>query len=751
MKFWRSLSYLTSIPLLLAPSGISRSAFSQPIVSEVNGTETIVRSDGGIFTIEGGILSGDGGNLFHSFERFGLDAGQSANFLSDPSIHNILGRVIGGDPSIINGLIQVTGGNSNLFLMNPAGMVFGNNASVNIPGDFTATTATGIGFGGNSWFNAFGSNDYHSLVGNPNQFAFDLSQPGSLINAGNLNATRGDLALLGGSILNTGKLAASGNINIVAVSGTSLVRISQPGTILALELPSDRIPPDFSALDIPALLTTPAVQNATQIAPTDIENAEFPLNLGDVSIAGEITGKTVNLAAINRVRVAPADVPWVRTGDGTDSAPTVTLFSEDLDAPADYVFIDATVENYQDLLYGGRSGTISVVVTPEEHGIAKVAKTLSHGTEVEEVHIIAEGNAGNFWLGQDFVSAKNIDEYREQLQAWGQFLGEKADILLYSCLTALGEVGEGFIETIAAETGADVAASTNLTGNPALGGDWVLEASTGNIEASLAFTEETVNEFQDTLAVITVDSGGDVVASDGDVTLREAIEAANGNSDVFDVVGAGSYGNDEIRFSGVTEVNLTLGELAISDDLTITGGNTNVTVQRSFDPSTSDFRIFDVGGVTATFNNLTISNGRVHGSGARGGGIYSGVGSTVNLINSKVSSNTSTGISSEGGGIFTSSALNLINSEILNNSGTDGGGIAIFGGTTTIVNSTIAHNSNTSNAGGGIYIVSGTLDITNSTIAHNTANGSFAGGGGIYAAGVTVNIKNSTIARNTSN
>ncbi len=66
-------------------------------------------------------------------------------------IKNILARVTGGDASLINGLIQVSGGNSNLFLMNPAGIVFGANASLNVPAAFTATTATGIGIDSN-WF-----------------------------------------------------------------------------------------------------------------------------------------------------------------------------------------------------------------------------------------------------------------------------------------------------------------------------------------------------------------------------------------------------------------------------------------------------------------------------------------------------------------------------------------------------------------------------------------------------------------------
>jgi filamentous hemagglutinin family protein len=203
-------------------------------------------------------------NLFHSFTRFGLDSNQIANFLSKPQIQNILGRVTGGDASIINGLIQVTGGNSNLYLMNPAGIIFGSNASLNVPASFTATTATGIGFGGNHWFNAIANNDYQNLSGTPSQFAFDNSQPGSIINAGNLAVTEGkSLTLLGGSVINTGQLTApSGTITIAAVPGENLVRISQPGHLLSLEIEPPRsatgqmLP--MTPLDLPTLLTVGA-------------------------------------------------------------------------------------------------------------------------------------------------------------------------------------------------------------------------------------------------------------------------------------------------------------------------------------------------------------------------------------------------------------------------------------------------------------------------------------------------------------
>ncbi|MEQ8537757.1 MAG: CHAT domain-containing protein [Coleofasciculus sp. D1-CHI-01] len=243
--------------VILSPASLN----AQPITPAADETGTVVTPNGTQLDITGGRLSRDDANLFHSFEDFGLDAGQIANFLSNPKIRNIFGRVVGGDASIINGLIQVTNGNSNLFLMNPAGIVFGENARLNVPADFTATTATGIGFGEGNWFNAFGGNEYQDLVGNPSGFAFDLAQPGSVINAGNLAVTEGhNLTLMGGTVISTGELAVpGGNLTIAAVPGESLVRISQPGQLLSLEIApprdSEGILLPVAPLDLATLLT----------------------------------------------------------------------------------------------------------------------------------------------------------------------------------------------------------------------------------------------------------------------------------------------------------------------------------------------------------------------------------------------------------------------------------------------------------------------------------------------------------------
>ena len=123
--------------------------------------------------------------------------------------------------------------------MNPAGIIFGANAQLNVPADFTATTATGIGIADDSWFQAVGSNNYASLIGTPNTFNFGATgTPGAILNAGNLAVGEGqNLSLLGGTIISTGQLTApNGNITVAAVPGQNFVRVSQPGHLLSLDI-----------------------------------------------------------------------------------------------------------------------------------------------------------------------------------------------------------------------------------------------------------------------------------------------------------------------------------------------------------------------------------------------------------------------------------------------------------------------------------------------------------------------------------
>jgi filamentous hemagglutinin family protein len=330
-----TLPFTGAIPYGIAPLHALPRPQAQSITPAPDGTGTIVTPNGNRIDISGGQLSaGKGANLFHSFSQFGLNDNQIANFLSNPSILNIFGRVTGGNPSIINGLIQVTGGNSNLFLMNPAGIVFGRGASLNVPASFTATTATGIGFA-NGWFNATDSNGYARLNGTPSAFSFNTKTSGSLVNAGQLAVAEGqNLTLLGGTVVNTGTLSApGGNITVSAVPGENWLRLSQPGHLLSLEIQAPQTQKgaggsSITPLSLPELLTSGTggqvtglrVNNGGQVVMTG-SGIELPSGSGTAIVSGTLdassqqNGGTVQVLG-NQVGLTGANIDASGRNDG---------------------------------------------------------------------------------------------------------------------------------------------------------------------------------------------------------------------------------------------------------------------------------------------------------------------------------------------------------------------------------------------------------------------------------------------------
>ncbi len=140
-------------------NGIFTGGMLLPAAAQVTSdgtTNTIVNQSGNNFNILNGIQKGN--NLFHSFSNFSVPTGGSASFdLSNTAnITTIFSRVTGGNVSNIDGLIQTVNGNNpvNLFLMNPAGIIFGQNAVLNIGGSFVGTTANSIKFADGSEFSA---------------------------------------------------------------------------------------------------------------------------------------------------------------------------------------------------------------------------------------------------------------------------------------------------------------------------------------------------------------------------------------------------------------------------------------------------------------------------------------------------------------------------------------------------------------------------------------------------------------------
>jgi len=266
-----TLLVLSLCPWLSVFWSVKGAAQPAPIIAAPDGTRTQVQAIGNQYQITGGQVSSDGANLFHSFTQFGLSPGQIANFLANPNLQNILGRINGGDPSVINGLLQVSGGNPNLYLVNPAGIVFGSNASLNVPAAFHASTATALGFDGlngeTNWFQVLGSNDYNALIGQPTTFEFQTANPGVIVNLGNLEVAAGEsLTLMGGTALNTGTLTApGGSLTVTAIPGAQRVKISQPGHLLSLDLPLSPNPSPFIAPNLATLLSNSGIDHASQL------------------------------------------------------------------------------------------------------------------------------------------------------------------------------------------------------------------------------------------------------------------------------------------------------------------------------------------------------------------------------------------------------------------------------------------------------------------------------------------------------
>ena len=138
-------------------------------------------------------------------------------------------------------------------------------------------------------------------------------------------------------------------------------------------------------------------------------------------------------------------------------------------------FVDTRVADYQTLLNGLGADT-EVILIDGGNGLQQMADALAGRSGVDAIHVFSHGSVGALQLGDTLLNSDTLNTYAPLLAQIGQSLTAEGDLLLYGCNVAQGEAGQAFVESIARVTQADVAASNDLTGNAALGGDWSLEA-----------------------------------------------------------------------------------------------------------------------------------------------------------------------------------------------------------------------------------------------------------------------------------
>ncbi len=172
-----------------------------------------------------------------------------------------------------------------------------------------------------------------------------------------------------------------------------------------------------------------------------------------------------------------------------------------LENNSDILVVDSSIDNYQSLISGIDHAEI-ILLDSSRNGIEQITKALTSYSEVDSIQIISHGQVGSLQLGSANLNVDNLDSYGEDLAAWSESLTVNGDIILFGCNVGTGSIGLDFINELSQMTGADIAASNDLTGNSQLGGDWDLEVTTGNIEADLAIDLDTRNIYDSVLETI---------------------------------------------------------------------------------------------------------------------------------------------------------------------------------------------------------------------------------------------------------
>ncbi|MBD2036350.1 DUF4347 domain-containing protein [Leptolyngbya sp. FACHB-321] len=165
------------------------------------------------------------------------------------------------------------------------------------------------------------------------------------------------------------------------------------------------------------------------------------------------------------------------------------------------LFVDGGVADYQTLVAGASSGTEVHILDSSQDAVTQITNTLLGRNGISSLHIVSHGEAGGLDFGTGKLNLSDLPEYAAQLQSWGKALTDDADILLYGCNVAQGELGKAFTSILSQLTGADVAASDGLTGNVILGGNWDLEVHIGSIESALVFSADSIRSYQMVLPI----------------------------------------------------------------------------------------------------------------------------------------------------------------------------------------------------------------------------------------------------------
>ncbi|MUL35020.1 filamentous hemagglutinin N-terminal domain-containing protein [Gloeocapsopsis dulcis] len=501
--------------------------------------------------IDGGAIRG--ANLFHSFQEFNIDAGRGAYFSNPAGIDNILSRVTGNNPSNILGTLGVLG-NANLFLMNPNGIIFGENSSLNVAGSFIATTANAIGFGEQGLFNASSPNVPSSLLTvSPSAFLFNQINASSIENrstapagqdaAGNsgyfgLRVPDGQsLLLIGGDITADGGgiVAFGGRVDLAAVAGIGTVGLEHNGDNFSLSVPDDLSRADVALTNGAGFIVAGEGGGDIAIAAQNINilegsslSAGILSDLGsDGAQAGDITlnaKETVNIAGSGRSLIEN-DVNQNATGNGGNI---------DIQAGGSIFLRDGAVLS-TNISGEGNAGIMSLIANDSVF-IEGIGDTRFNTLVLNRVEKGAAGNAGEIKITTGSLVINNnaqISSITEGEGNSGNVVIEAQDLVSLDNATIFSEVSDG--EVAGSEggigSGGDIKITTSnlsLVNGSQLRSDTESLGNAGNVaiiatdKVTLSGRGPATGPFRDQIISSAISSTVEekAIGEGGDITLK---------------------------------------------------------------------------------------------------------------------------------------------------------------------------------------------------------------------------------------
>ncbi|MEB3292084.1 MAG: DUF4347 domain-containing protein, partial [Synechococcales bacterium] len=276
----------------------------------------------------------------------------------------------------------------------------------------------------------------------------------------------------------------------------------------------------------------------------------------------------------------------------TLAAQTEQPLAPSLVSPTELVFIDAGVTDYDRLIASIKPGKAVFLLDSAQDGILQITHILSQYQDVAAVHLFSHGSAGTLQLGNTTLTEQTLwGEYQGAIASWAQALTTTADLVLYGCEVAAGDLGSRFVTDLGHLTGADVAASVDLTGSAALGGNWNLEWNRGAIETALAANVSDLITYDAVLASFTATASADQIRIKAGAALGSLVIQSDNNTfattiltDITDLTLNSGGGVDtiiieplDIIFTGPITItdpdDVVLGNVNLWGNLTVQAGN----------------------------------------------------------------------------------------------------------------------------------------------------------------------------------